>query len=184
MLASQLIYRFRGYLVTPPLIFAFFWHRWEVEVEYLIWPLGIGLVLFGIIIRIWAQQHLHYKLKVHKTLTATGPYSYSRNPMYTGNILICLGAIVLSELLWLLPIAYLYYVGLYSFVVRYEETHLLDKYGESYRRYRSEVPRWFPKISHSHPLRLINEYLYESMFIESASLLLILLFLLKEYIGK
>jgi hypothetical protein len=104
--------------------------------------------------------------------------------MYTGNILICLGAIVLSELLWLLPIAYLYYVGLYSLVVRYEETHLLDKYGESYRRYRSEVPRWFPKISHSQPLRLINEYLYESMFIESASLLLVLLFLLKEAIGK
>jgi hypothetical protein len=104
--------------------------------------------------------------------------------MYTGNILICLGAIVLSELLWLLPIAYLYYGGLYSLVVRYEETHLLDKYGESYRRYMSEVPRWFPKIVHSKPLELINEYLYECIFIESASLLLILLFMFKEYIGK
>jgi hypothetical protein len=104
--------------------------------------------------------------------------------MYIGNIFICLGAMVLSELLWLLPITVPYYVGLYSLVVRYEETHLLDKYGESYRRYRSEVRRWVPKISHSKPLRLINEYLYESMFIESASLLLCLLFLLKEVIAK
>ena len=60
---TRWFYRFRGYLATPPLIFAFFCFSLETEMHYLIWPIGITLVLIGMILRIWAQQHLRYRLK-------------------------------------------------------------------------------------------------------------------------
>jgi protein-S-isoprenylcysteine O-methyltransferase Ste14 len=181
MSVANWVYRFRGYLVAPPLIFAIFWSRYETEAEF-IWPLGISLFIFGVAIRIWAQQHLHYRIKVHKTLTTTGPYSFVRNPIYIGNLMISLGATVISELLWLVPITFFYCLAIYTLVVRYEEAHLLDKYRESYRKYMEEVPRWIPKVIRLKNLGLINEYFQQSIASEIHCLLLILPFILKEII--
>lgn len=184
MLISKWVYRYRGYLVIPLLIFTLTCFHWETEEEGFILLLGICLLLIGVILRIWAQQHLHYRLKVKKLLTTTGPYFFVRNPMYLGNILIFLGATVISELLWFVPITFFYCLGVYSLVVRYEEAHLLEKYGESYWRYKTEVPRWLPKIMCFKPKGFINEYLYQSIVVESPSLLLLLLYMLKEIIDK
>ncbi len=182
MLVPKWVYRFRGYLVALPLIFAFFWFHWETE-EHFVWPLGIFLFLIGVAFRIWAQQHLHYRLKVHKRLTVTGPYSFIRNPIYIGNILLCLSATVISELLWLVPVTLFYCFGVYSLVVRYEESHLLDKYGESYRKYMKEVPRWFPKRICLKNLGLINEYFNQSIVSEIQCVFLLLPYFLKELIA-
>src|SRR4030042_7034343 len=100
-------FRFRGLLVSPPMIFAFICDHWETEGHF-VWPLGISLFLIGVFIRVWAQEHLRFRLKTHKTLTTTGPFSLVRNPIYIGNILMCLGGIVVSELLWFVPITLLY----------------------------------------------------------------------------
>jgi protein-S-isoprenylcysteine O-methyltransferase Ste14 len=182
MSVAEWVYQFRGYLVAPPLIFAIFWSRFETEAEF-IWPLGICLFAFGVGLRIWAQQHLHYRIKVHKTLTMKGPYSFVRNPIYIGNIIISIGAIVISELLWLVPLILIYYLGIYSLVILYEETHLLSKYGEPYRKYMADVPRWVPKALHLKEIRIINEYLHQSIVAEIHCLLLVLPFILKEIIN-
>jgi protein-S-isoprenylcysteine O-methyltransferase Ste14 len=182
MLVQKWVYRFRGYLVAPPLIFALFWFYWETE-EYFVWPFGISLFLMGATLRIWAQQHLHYRLKAHKRLTVTGPYSFVRNPLYIGNILMSLGAIVISELLWLFPLTLFYCLGIYLLVVRYEESHLLDKYGESYRKYMEEVPRWLPKVIRFKNLGLINEYFQQSIVSEIQCVFLLLPYFLKELMG-
>lgn len=176
-------YRFRGYLVTPPLIFALIWFDWKIE-EYFVWPLGISLFLLGVGVRIWAQQHLHYRLKVRKKLTVTGPYSFVRNPMYIGNIMIFLGLTIVSELLWFVPITFSYCLGIYSLVTRYEEAHLLEKFGEPYRRYMEEVPRWVPRTLHFRNIGLINEYLFQSILIEIRCLFSLLPYILKEMIDK
>jgi hypothetical protein len=86
--------------------------------------------------------------------------------------------------LWLFPLTLFYCLGIYSLVVRYEESHLLYKYGESYCKYKAEVPRWLPKILSSKPKGLINEKFSQSIVIESTSLLLLLPYLLKEIIDK
>jgi protein-S-isoprenylcysteine O-methyltransferase Ste14 len=181
MLVPKWIYRFRGYLVSPPLIFALIWFHWETE-EHFLWPLGLSLFLLGVTLRIWAQQHLHYRLRIRKSLTMTGPYSFVRNPIYIGNTLICLGLTIISELLWLFPLTLFYCLGIYSLVVRYEESHLLYKYGEAYRRYMVEVPRWLPKVIRLKNLGLINEYFHQSIATEIYCLFLLLPYLLKEII--
>jgi protein-S-isoprenylcysteine O-methyltransferase Ste14 len=182
MSIKQTAYRLRGYLVSLPIIFALISYSFETENDWLNWPIGISIFLFGLFLRIWAQQHLHYRLRVHKRLTMTGPYSFVRNPIYIANIFICLGLVVMSELLWLTPITLIYCWGIYSLAIRYEETHLLDKYGKSYHIYREKVPRWVPKVLHQRDIKIINEYLRKSIVTEIHCFLLLLPFILKEII--
>jgi hypothetical protein len=89
----------------------------------------------------------------------------------------------MSELLWLVPFILIYYLGIYSLVIRYEETHLLSKYGEPYLKYMADVPRWVPKVLHLKKIRMMNEYLLQSIVAEIHCLLLVLAFILKEIIN-
>ncbi len=179
----RLIHRFRGELASLPLIFVFVWPRFETEAEYLIWPLGIIVFLAGTAVRLWAQQHLRYRLKGLRELTTSGPYQFVRNPVYIGNILICLGLTVISELLWFLPITFIWCVTVYSFAVRFEEKSLLKCYGSSYLEYVSNVPRWLPRNLHLRNLGIRNKYLLSSTLAEIHCLLLLLPFILKEVLS-
>lgn len=183
MSITRMVYRFRGVLIIPPFIFALFCLSSETEMECLTWPLGGSLFLLGLLLRVWAQQHVHYRLKVKKYLTTTGPYVLMRNPIYAGNLLICLGLVISSELLWFAPIAFFYSFGMYSLVVRYEEGHLLEKYGEDYRKYLLEVPRWFPNTIRFENLGIKNEYFRAAFIAEIRCVLALLPYLVKEVIG-
>lgn len=177
------VFRIRNFLACPPLIFAFVFHVYETEAHEIIWPLGVSVVLLGVALRIWAQQHVRHRLAGYKQLTTTGPYEFVRNPLYIGNTLLCIGAVIASELLWLVPITFLWCLGVYSIVIRYEESHLLEKYGEGYRRYLSTVPRWFPKMSsvRNRPTGWFSQYLYRTILVEISSGLFILIpYILKE----
>lgn len=121
MSSPRWVYRFRNYLASLPLIFAFALNDYEVEAGRLIWPLAVVIVLAGITRRIWGQQHLHYRVGVGKQLTTAGPYGFVRNPLYIGNMIMCVGATIASELLWLVPITILWCIGIYSIVIEGEE---------------------------------------------------------------
>lgn len=177
----RFFYRFRAFLVSPPLIFASF--CFFCETESFVWPLGTVLFLSGFMLRLWTQQHLHYRLKVHKHLTTTGPYAFVRNPIYIGNLLIGLGATLFSELLWLLPVTFFWFSAVYGFVVRYEETHLLAKYGHAYRMYQLAVPRWVPRFPDFSELELVNKYFYRSAAKEIHCLAILLPYLFKEFVS-
>jgi protein-S-isoprenylcysteine O-methyltransferase Ste14 len=176
------VYRTRNFLACPPLLFAFLCHFYEIEAEEIIWPLGACVVVLGVALRIWAQQHVHHRLIGHKQLTTSGPYQFVRNPLYIGNIILCVGAVITSELLWLIPVTIFWCLGIYSIVVRYEEEHLLKKYGDAYCRYLKEVSRWLPGRSslRSRKMGLFNQYLYQTILVELSSLCLLLPYLVKE----
>lgn len=176
------VYRVRNIFVSPPLIFAFFSRSYEIEAHGIVWPLATSIVLVGVLIRIWAQQHLHYRLKEHKQLTMTGPYGFVRNPLYVGNTMMCVGATVASGLLWLIPITFFWCIGTYSIVIHYEEKHLLEKYGEAYRQYLSKVARWFPKRPGLKNMGLINESLYSTMLVELPGVFILLPYVIKEFL--
>jgi len=184
LVVPRWIYRLRTYLACPPLIFALVWTKYEIEADAFIWPIGIAIFLAGVALRIWAQQHLHHRLRVHKQLTITGPYKFIRNPLYLGNIMICVSATIVSELLWWIPVTLFWCIGTYSLVIRYEEARLLNRYGDAYRRYLVEVPRWFPKMARLGNLELINEHLYQAVLVELPCLLIILPFVIKEIVSK
>lgn len=82
------------------------------------------------------------KLDSASALVASGIYSYSRNPMYLGFVLILLGwALLLSNVLALLLLpAFVLYMS--RFQIRPEERALVSLFGTDYRAYQASVRRW------------------------------------------
>ncbi len=172
--------------MAPPILFAFFvrWH--EVEWDLLIWTVGGSAFVAGILLRIWAQMHIHYRLGVPKALTTTGPYAFTRNPIYTANTLIICSLVMLLELVWFVPVALAWCIFVYSLVIRYEESDLLRRYGSAYRNYMRAVPRWIPRfIRHGDMPASGSSYrtwLWPSIRAEMHCVLWVVIPLLKEFL--
>jgi len=143
----KLAYKWRGFLTAPPLVFSAIWFQGEYEQDLLTWPLGVLLFFCGWGLRIWAQQHLGYRLRIQRVLTTSGPYAFVRNPIYIGNALLILGMVVTSKVLWMLPLTLLWCAAIYAAVVRHEERRLAERYGPEYLAYTAAVPRWVPRLA-------------------------------------
>ncbi len=175
-------YRFRGVLMAPPYLILLLVFVGETEHHAIIWPIGLAVFATGVGIRVWAQIHLHYRLRTKKMLTTTGPYSFVRNPIYIANTLMLLGLTVISELLWFLPVMLVWCMLVYSFVVRREEAHLTEKYGQPYVDFLHGTSRWFPHV-HARRLKphLVRQFLVPSLLVETHCLLLLLPLIGKEF---
>jgi protein-S-isoprenylcysteine O-methyltransferase Ste14 len=109
---------------------------------------GSLLLIIGFMLRVWAtyyfyrQQMKVISLSPQRTLITSGPYRYSRNPLYLGgNGFIFLGAALLlgSPAAVLITIIHLPLVDL---LVRREEAQLARDFGEEWLQYRQRVRRW------------------------------------------
>lgn len=182
-----LYYRLRGWLMAPPLLFCLSCCWRELEHDWLVWPVGLVLFASGLLLRIWAQTHIHYRLRLKMRLTTTGPYRFVRNPIYVANTMLVASIAILSELIWLVLPVVLYCAAVYTLVVRYEEACLSSRYGESYAQYKRLAPRWFPSprsnMVNSDPgndKKLVSPFLRASILAEIHCIALLLLPLVKE----
>jgi protein-S-isoprenylcysteine O-methyltransferase Ste14 len=109
---------------------------------------GLVLVILGECIRLWSAGHL-WKTR---ELVTSGPYRYTRNPLYLGRLLIFSGLCVMTHLPhgihWaVLASGWLIFFGYYlPRKERVEPARLREFHGESYERYRRAVPALFPAI--------------------------------------
>ena len=76
------------------------------------------------------------------TIVETGPYRFTRNPIYLGMVLGLIGLAIGFNSFWLLVT-----LVPFALVIRYgaitrEEAYLERKFGDVYRRYRARVRRW------------------------------------------
>lgn len=76
------------------------------------------------------------------TIVASGPYRFSRNPMYVGMTIMLIGGSVLANNLWMLLTVPLALVVLYLLVIRREEAYLISAFPSEYGAYRARVRRW------------------------------------------
>lgn len=81
-----------------------------------------------------------------KKLVIKGFYKYIRNPMYVGILIILTGHIVWFKSISLIVYFLVLFGFFHLFVIHYEEPYLLKTFGEAYKNYKSQVPRWFPRI--------------------------------------
>ncbi len=109
--------------------------RWP----YLLW--GLPLVAVGLLIRTWALGYL----TKDAVLCTSGPYAYTRNPLYLGSLFILAGLCVAANNVYLTAAAALLATFVYIFTVRSEENVLLGLFGEDYEAYRRSVPRLVPR---------------------------------------
>jgi protein-S-isoprenylcysteine O-methyltransferase Ste14 len=80
-------------------------------------------------------------------LVVSGLYRYVRNPMYIGVITALGGEALLFHSRHLLGYALIVFAIMYLFVCLYEEPRLTRTHGAVYLAYRSNVPRWLPRLS-------------------------------------
>jgi len=78
-------------------------------------------------------------------LVTYGIFQLVRNPLYVGNFLIWMGFVVISGVMWFLPVAILLFAVEYTLIVAYEEGVLESIFGPEYLAYKERTPRWFPR---------------------------------------
>jgi len=106
------------------------------------------LLLVGFLLRVWAAVYFYMhkmrviSLKPQKTLITSGPYRFSRNPLYLGgNVFIFFGAALLLGS----PTAFLataIHIPLIDLFIRREERQLEREFGEEWQNYVKQVRRW------------------------------------------
>ena len=85
-----------------------------------------------------------------KKLCVAGIYSYVRNPLYLGNVIIYFGFALMaggSRVVYLMIIALIYFIVQYGFIISLEEAKLTDLFGDEYQEYTKNVPRLFPRLT-------------------------------------
>jgi protein-S-isoprenylcysteine O-methyltransferase Ste14 len=123
------------------------WRLPIVERGSLLWP-GLVLAATGVGIAVWGRRTMVAAgTNVRPSLPATaivttGPFRFSRNPLYCSLTLLFLGLTALVNSWWgvivLVPLLLVMHVG----VVLREERYLERKFGETYRQYRTSVRRY------------------------------------------
>ena len=113
-----------------------------------VWP-GLALVALGVGFAIWGRRTMQAGgTNIDPTLPTTaivtsGPFRFSRNPLYLALTLLYLGLTLAFNTWWgvvvLVPLLIIMHRG----VVLREERYLEKKFGQSYRQYRSTVRRYF-----------------------------------------
>jgi protein-S-isoprenylcysteine O-methyltransferase Ste14 len=113
-----------------------------------VWIAGLALIAAGEWLRLWSVHHIGAISRTRSDrlgpLIASGPFAWVRNPLYIGNIALWAGFSVTAGLLWLAPVVVLLLACEYHAIVRWEETLLETRLGDSYRQYAARVHRWLP----------------------------------------
>ena len=131
--------------IRVPLGFAFaVLYFWLARPTWRFLVLGAALIVPGLLIRALASGHV----RKNEALAMSGPYAYTRNPLYLGSLLIGLGFAVASRSWWVVVVLVVMFFAIYVPVIRGEEKFLREKFPE-FEEYARRVPRMFPRIGRS-----------------------------------
>lgn len=110
--------------------------------------IGWTLLALGFLLRVWATFHFYERqmkvvaLSTQRHLITTGPYRFSRNPLYLGgNVFIFLGAALLLGTPSGVAITVIH-LPLVDFMIKREERQLEQTFGDEWREYKKRVRRW------------------------------------------
>jgi protein-S-isoprenylcysteine O-methyltransferase Ste14 len=88
-----------------------------------------------------------------REFVASGPYRYVRNPMYVGATAVLLGTGLALSSPSIVVLAFAFLLTMHLFVIVHEEPALAERFGTSYRQYRSTVHRWLIRNPRANELR-------------------------------
>jgi protein-S-isoprenylcysteine O-methyltransferase Ste14 len=103
---------------------------------------GSILVAVGLAIRTLASGYV----RKNQELATTGPYAYTRNPLYLGSLILAVGFAWISRSLWILGGVLLMFFAIYLPVIADEEKFLRGRFPE-FEGYSKAVPRIYPRFT-------------------------------------
>lgn len=103
---------------------------------------GVIAIGPGLLIRALASGHV----RKNEALATSGPYAYTRNPLYLGSLLIGIGFAVAARSWWVGVALVVMFFAIYVPVIRDEEAFLRQRFPE-FEEYARRVPRMFPRLA-------------------------------------
>jgi protein-S-isoprenylcysteine O-methyltransferase Ste14 len=129
--------------IRVPLGFAFailyFWLAKPTALSILI---GAALVIPGLLIRALASGHV----RKNQQLTISGPYAYTRNPLYLGSLILAAGFALAARSWWIAIAMAVFFLTIYLPVIRAEEAFLREQFPQ-FTEYARDVPRLLPRLA-------------------------------------
>jgi protein-S-isoprenylcysteine O-methyltransferase Ste14 len=95
------------------------------------WISGVVVASIGEAIRVWAAGHLEKSREV----TRSGPYRFTRHPLYVGSSVLALGVVIASYSLVVAAIAAVYMGATVAAAIYTEEAFLRQAFGTAYDEY-------------------------------------------------
>jgi protein-S-isoprenylcysteine O-methyltransferase Ste14 len=131
--------------------------RWRVRLGYILAifvlgfarptpkfvAIGAAVGLIGLSLRAYAAGYLHKQEK----LTVSGPYAFTRNPLYLGSAILAFGAGIATRSWISGAILLVYFAVVYSVVMGREENELLRQHSTAFQAYAAAVPLFLPRMT-------------------------------------
>jgi protein-S-isoprenylcysteine O-methyltransferase Ste14 len=128
--------------IRVPLGFVFaIFYFWLAQPTWRSIAIGAVIVVPGLFTRALASGHV----RKNESLATSGPYAYTRNPLYLGSLLIGVGFAVAARSWWVAVALVAMFFAIYLPVIRNEEAFLREKFPE-FEEYARHVPRMLPRI--------------------------------------
>ena len=107
----------------------------------MVFVLALALIAWAIVTITWAGSNVPTNLPT-TTIVESGPYRFTRNPIYLSMFLGLIGLAIAFDNLWLVMMLVPFALVIRFGVVAREEAYLERNFGDDYRGYRSRVRRW------------------------------------------
>lgn len=128
--------------IRVPLGFVFaLLYAWLARPTWLSLGLGLAIAVAGLLVRALASGHV----RKNEELTVTGPYAYTRNPLYLGSLMLAIGFGIASRSPWVAFIIVVLFLAIYLPVIRSEEAFLRERFPQ-FEPYAQRVPRLVPRL--------------------------------------
>ena len=118
------------------------WNSFVIE-QWWRFVIAVPMIIAGSAFALWGVRtlSLHTSLGLKGEFITTGPYHYSRNPQYVGDIVIMIGYVLLSNSLMTMITVMLGMIW-YILAPFSEEPWLLERFGSRYKEYLEHAPRF------------------------------------------
>jgi len=124
-----------GFLIV--IVFAWFSHPSVRSLE-----IGLPIAFGGLLLRAWAAGCL----AKNQQLSTSGPYAYTRNPLYLGTLIVAAGLAVAARNWWLGMLFVAVFILIYLPVIQLEQQHLRKLFAD-YGEYARHVPALLPRLT-------------------------------------
>jgi protein-S-isoprenylcysteine O-methyltransferase Ste14 len=108
--------------------------------------LSLAWSLWVVVPGIWLRSYASGYVRKNAELTVSGPYAYTRNPLYLGSMLIAFGFAGAARSVWIFLALAVLFAFVYAPTIRSEEEFLRGKFSD-FDEYMRRVPRLFPRLT-------------------------------------
>ena len=147
---GNFLFKYRSY--TPIPLALYILYNSHLEIQNVL--IGFILISIGESLRMWAVSYAGGITRTTNvgapSLCTSGPYGYTRNPLYIGNMIIYSGVVFVAgslNILSMLIVTWSFFIIQYYLIINLEQNTLIDIFGKEYKNYMNNVPIFFPRLT-------------------------------------